>query len=127
MNRVLTPKYYSLLAPLKQQGALSSDELADALDLSTVTVDDYARLLNKEQLVVRKGIHKELIQITPAGFAWQEEKPVIKVNVPKWPCGHVKVDSTDFCLWCHNTDRWKEYQTNGSRYYMPTMKQAMER
>ena len=124
MNTKAIPRRYDLVEIMQEhRGPMTADAIAAQLDLAPATVWSYVQLLAKEQLVWKGGKKIITVRLTSAGYAWTRKPQVEETDVPKYPrCGHVKVASTCFCLKCHNTDRWKEYQTNGSRFYPATMK-----
>jgi hypothetical protein len=123
MNTKQIPRRYDLVEILQEhRGPMTADALAAQLDLSSATVWTYIQLLTKEQLVWKGGKKIPTVRLTPTGLAWTRKPHVEDLDVPRYPCGHIRVDSTCFCLKCHNTDRWKEYQTIGSRYYTASMK-----
>lgn len=66
-------------------------------------------------------------QVTPEGWAWKAPESRPRVQVPRHPCGHPIVESTPkFCLKCRNASRWDAIDGE-SRYYIPTMSQALGR
>ena len=133
MNRQPIAPYYRLLEPLKKHGELSGGALAEILNLSPVTVQDYCRHLRKQEFIVRAGPRKEIIRITRLGFNWEPaevavDTPAQAENVKLWPCGHPVAASTPgFCLECRRERNREEYKLNGMRYYPATLSQVLER
>jgi hypothetical protein len=131
MNKPLIEKRYQYLICLRNNGGrMTAAALAETMNKSVQTVWATFGLLQNEYLLER-GKNKSgayIIQVTPAGFAWKEPpKREPKLDAPKHPCGCPIVESTPgFCLKHRNLGRWDAWDGN-SRYYMPTMKQVMER
>jgi hypothetical protein len=130
MNKPLLEKRYAYLVCLRNNGGrMTAAALAETMGKVTVTVWQNFHTLHSEGLVERckdkAGAYK--IQVTADGWAWRTPEPRPRVNMPKHLCGHPVVESTPhFCLVCRNARRWDRIEVD-RRYYMPTMKQVMER
>lgn len=120
-NKAETPKRYQLLMLLREHTGMTTTDAADRMACTEQSIWVQVKYLVNEGKLTRSGASFSTIEVTPEGFAWRDPKADEKRNAPKYTgCGHLIVPSTDFCLICHNDERWEKH-ARGELYNMPVM------